>query len=66
LKLQDCLIPSDGKMSNVRTPQGLRIAGQVEIAGLEAAPNWKRAEVLRERGLAGLPGTREEHDPGVG
>ena len=28
------MIPSDGKMSNVRTPQGLRIAGQVEIACL--------------------------------
>jgi D-amino-acid dehydrogenase len=28
------------------TPAGLRLAGQVELAGLEAAPNWKRAEVL--------------------
>ena len=27
---------------------GLRVAGQVEIAGLNAAPNWKRAEVLRD------------------
>ncbi|MBC9175908.1 NAD(P)/FAD-dependent oxidoreductase [Pseudoroseomonas ludipueritiae] len=27
---------------------GLRAAGQVEIAGLEAAPNWKRAEILRD------------------
>jgi D-amino-acid dehydrogenase len=50
------MIPSDGKMSNVRTPQGLRIAGQVEIAGLEAAPNWKRAEVLRDYALATWPG----------
>lgn len=25
---------------------GLRIAGTVELGGLEAAPNWKRAEVL--------------------
>ncbi len=49
------MIPSDGKMSNVRTPQGLRIAGQVEIAGLEAAPNWKRAEVLRDYALATWP-----------
>ncbi len=49
------MIPSDGKMSNVRTPQGLRIAGQVEIAGLAAAPNWKRAEVLRDYALATWP-----------
>jgi D-amino-acid dehydrogenase len=49
------MIPSDGKMSNVRTPEGLRIAGQVEIAGLEAAPNWKRAEVLRDYALATWP-----------
>ncbi|MBI3376643.1 MAG: FAD-dependent oxidoreductase [Betaproteobacteria bacterium] len=25
---------------------GLRVAGTVEIAGLEAAPNWRRAEIL--------------------
>jgi len=49
------MIPSDGKMSNVMTPQGLRIAGQVEIAGLAAAPNWKRAEVLRDYALATWP-----------
>jgi len=32
---------------------GLRAAGQVEIAGLKAAPNWQRAEILRSQ-LAGL------------
>jgi D-amino-acid dehydrogenase len=40
--------PSDGKMACVMTPQGLRLAGQVELAGLAAAPNWRRAEVLRD------------------
>lgn len=37
---------------------GLRAAGQVEIAGLHAAPNWKRAEILRDhlqRCFPGLP-----------
>ncbi len=38
--------PSDGKMAFAMTPAGLRIGGQVELAGIEAAPNWKRAEVL--------------------
>jgi D-amino-acid dehydrogenase len=39
-------MPSDGKMGCAMTPQGLRLGGQVELAGLEAAPDWKRAEVL--------------------
>jgi D-amino-acid dehydrogenase len=42
------IMPSDGKMACVMTPQGLRLAGQVELAGLDAAPNWRRAEVLRD------------------
>jgi D-amino-acid dehydrogenase len=50
------LMPSDGKMSIMRTANGLRCAGQVEIAGLEAAPNWKRAEILRDRLLSCFPG----------
>ncbi|MSP01696.1 MAG: FAD-dependent oxidoreductase [Acetobacteraceae bacterium] len=40
------VMPSDGKMAFAMTPAGLRTGGQVELAGLEAAPNWKRAEVL--------------------
>jgi D-amino-acid dehydrogenase len=40
------VMPSDGKMACVMTPAGLRLAGQVELAGLEAAPNWQRAEIL--------------------
>jgi D-amino-acid dehydrogenase len=40
------VMPSDGKMAFAMTPAGLRIGGQVELAGLEAEPNWKRADVL--------------------
>jgi D-amino-acid dehydrogenase len=40
------VMPSDGKMGCAMTPQGLRLGGQVELAGLEAAPNWQRAELL--------------------
>lgn len=50
------MMPSDGKMAHAMTPQGLRIAGQVELAGLAAAPNWKRAEILRDFALAAWPG----------
>lgn len=49
------LMPSDGKMSVSMTEAGLRCAGQVEIAGLEAEPNWKRAEILRDWLIAAFP-----------
>jgi D-amino-acid dehydrogenase len=42
------IMPSDGKMACVMTPAGLRLAGQVELAGRDAAPNWQRARVLLE------------------
>jgi D-amino-acid dehydrogenase len=50
------LMPSDGKMSVTMTARGLRCAGQVEIAGLAAAPRWKRAEILRDHLLRSFPG----------
>ena len=40
------VMPSDGKMAFAMTPAGLRTGGQVELAGLDAAPNWERAQVL--------------------
>ncbi len=49
------IMPSDGKMVHTPMAGGLRIAGQVEIAGLEAAPNWKRAEILRDHALRTWP-----------
>ncbi|MFC3123703.1 NAD(P)/FAD-dependent oxidoreductase [Pseudoroseomonas globiformis] len=50
------MMPSDGKMAITLTRQGLRCAGQVEIAGLDAMPNWKRAEILRDHLLRSFPG----------
>lgn len=49
------IMPSDGKMANTLTNNGLRVAGQVEIAGLDASPNWKRAEILRDYALKTYP-----------
>jgi D-amino-acid dehydrogenase len=34
---------------------GLRAAGQVEIAALDAAPDWRRAEILRDHLLRAFP-----------
>jgi D-amino-acid dehydrogenase len=50
------IMPSDGKMAMTPTLGGLRIAGQVELAGLAAAPNWKRAQILRDFALKSFPG----------
>ena len=46
---------SDAKMVVNWQDNGLRAAGQVEFAGLEAAPNWKRAEILRDHLIGMFP-----------
>ncbi|MBV9814768.1 MAG: FAD-binding oxidoreductase, partial [Alphaproteobacteria bacterium] len=40
---------------------GLRFAGTVELAGLEAAPDWRRAHILLEQGRKMLPGLAGSH-----
>ncbi len=57
------MMPSDGKMATTMTRGGLRIAGQVELAGLDAAPNWKRAEILRDYALRTFPGLPRDLPP---
>ncbi len=57
------IMPSDGKMVHTPMEAGLRIAGQVEIAGLEAAPNWKRAEVLLDHARRTWPGLPKDLPP---
>lgn len=49
------VMPSDGKMAVTMTRGGLRIAGQVELAGLDAAPDWRRAAILRDFALRTFP-----------
>lgn len=40
------IMPSDGKMANTPTAQGLRLSGQVELATVDTPPNWKRVDIL--------------------
>jgi D-amino-acid dehydrogenase len=40
------VMPSDGRMAVTATGAGLRIAGQVELAGVDAAPDPRRVDVL--------------------
>ena len=49
------MMASDAKMVINWTDKGLRAAGQVEFAGVDAAPNWKRAEILRENLIGMFP-----------
>jgi D-amino-acid dehydrogenase len=48
----------DAEAKFVATPmeQGLRMAGTVEFAGLEAPPDWRRARILLRHGQAMFPG----------
>ena len=57
------IIPSDTHTATTLTRRGLRIAGQVELAGLDAAPNWKRAEILRDYALRAWPGLPRDLPP---
>ena len=57
------LMPFDGKMSVIRTAGGLRVAGQVEIAGIDAAPDWRRADILRDHLRRTVPGLPAELPP---
>ncbi len=50
------IMPSDTHTATTMTRGGLRIAGQVELAGLDAAPNWQRAAILRDYALRAWPG----------
>jgi D-amino-acid dehydrogenase len=51
----------DGKFVATPMDQGLRFAGTVELAGLAAPPDWRRARVLLEQGRRMLPGLAAEH-----
>lgn len=56
------VMPSDGKMANTPTSAGLRLSGQVELASLDAPPNWSRVDILMahaRRTYPALAGTQE-------
>ncbi|HEV2334549.1 MAG TPA: FAD-binding oxidoreductase [Stellaceae bacterium] len=51
----------DGKFVATPMAQGLRFAGTVELAGLAAPPDWRRARVLLAQGRKMLPGLAASH-----
>jgi D-amino-acid dehydrogenase len=50
------IMEMDGKFVATPMEEGLRMAGTVEFAGLDAPPNWRRAQVLLRQGQAMFPG----------
>lgn len=57
------VMASDAKMVVNWTDEGLRAAGTVEIAGLDAPPNWKRAEILRDHLFGMFPKLAKDLPP---
>jgi D-amino-acid dehydrogenase len=55
IELRHPMLTADTKSAVVSTRAGLRVAGTVELAGLEAAPDWRRAEVLRDAMVKTIP-----------
>lgn len=49
------MMASDAKLIVNAMDGGLRAAGQVEFAGLNAVPNWKRADILKSQLLSIFP-----------
>jgi D-amino-acid dehydrogenase len=52
---------ADGKFVATLMDTGLRFAGTVELAGLDAPPDWRRAHILLEQGRKMLPGLPASH-----
>jgi len=52
---------ADGKFVGTPMETGLRFAGTVELAGLEAPPDWRRAHILLEQGRRLLPGLKANY-----
>ncbi len=52
---------ADGKFVATPMMTGLRFAGTVELAGLEAPPDWRRARILLEQGRRMLPGLAPDY-----
>jgi D-amino-acid dehydrogenase len=52
---------ADGKFVATPMALGLRLAGTVELAGLDAPPDWRRARILLEQARKMLPALAPHH-----
>lgn len=49
------IMPCDGRMANTAMVDGLRCSGQVELASVDAPPDWRRADILLEHARRTYP-----------
>jgi len=56
------MMHAEGKMAITPTTAGLRLAGQVELASLDAAPRWERAHILLAYAKRSFPSLEREID----
>lgn len=54
------MMAADGKLIVHAMRDGLRAAGQVEIAGLAAAPDWRRADILQRHLVSMFPALAQQ------
>jgi D-amino-acid dehydrogenase len=52
---------AEGKFVATPMENGIRFAGTVELAGLDAAPDWRRAKMLLEQGRRLFPGLKQSY-----
>ena len=57
------MMVAEFKVIATQMETGLRIAGQVEFASFEAAPDWRRGEIMRDIALKLFPGLPRELPP---
>ncbi|SDI54582.1 NAD(P)/FAD-dependent oxidoreductase [Alloyangia pacifica] len=60
------VMPQEGRMANVITAHGLRASGQVELASDDAAPDWRRSDILLRHLNRTWPGLKmDPEDPSL-
>ncbi|GHC72313.1 dehydrogenase [Limoniibacter endophyticus] len=55
INLKCPIMPSDGKMANTPTNNGLRLSGQVELADVDALADWRRVDILLNHARKAYP-----------
>ncbi|WP_176038654.1 NAD(P)/FAD-dependent oxidoreductase [Brucella tritici] len=58
------IMHAEGKMAIVPTSTGLRLAGQVELASLDAPPRWERSQILQSYAKRAFPLLKQRADQG--
>jgi D-amino-acid dehydrogenase len=56
------VMPQEAKTANTKVHDGFRLAGQVELAGVDASPNWRRAEILLVNAKHSYPALQAQAD----